>query len=93
MQMSQVFAAPEMASLSGWGEAPLVLLCLKRTNLTSKPHYPFSGSKGGSLIFGIYVYFRDAGLRAGMVGRRVPFAFEQLHSAEFLERDTAPVFR
>ena len=27
MQMSQVFVAPEMASLSGWGEAPLVSPC------------------------------------------------------------------
>jgi len=45
------------------------------------------------LIFSVHIYFRDAGLRAGMVGRRVPGTFEQLHSAESLQRYTAPVFR
>ena len=29
----------------------------------------------GELIVSIHVHFRDAGLRSGMVGRRVPCAF------------------
>jgi hypothetical protein len=39
-------------------------------------------SQRDQLIFSIHVYFRDAGLWAGMVGRCVPCAFEQLHSAD-----------
>jgi len=39
---------------------------------------------GNRLIFRIHVYFRDAGLWAGMVGRCVPCIFQQLHSAELL---------
>ena len=39
---------------------------------------------GGWLIFSLYVYFRNAGLWAGMVRRCVPCIFEQLLLAEFL---------
>src|ERR1017187_8883652 len=45
------------------------------------------------LIFRIHIYFRDAGLWTGMVGRCVPNVFEQLHPAEFLQRNAAPVCR
>jgi hypothetical protein len=45
------------------------------------------------LIFRIHVHFCDAGLWAGVVRRSVPCMFEQLHTAQFLNRDTAPVSR
>ena len=50
-------------------------------------------SQRGRLIFSIHVYFRDAGLWAGMVRRGLPCAFEQLHSTEFLQGNTTPVCR
>ena len=50
-----------------------------------------SAARAGRLIFRIHVHFGDAGLRAGMVGSCLPCAFEQLHSAEFLHCDAAPV--
>ena len=68
-------------------------IAIARQLLGQLPHCPFCGASGSRLIFSIHVYFRDAGLWAGMVGRCVPCTFEQLHSAEFLQRNTAPVCR
>ena len=52
---------------------------------------PILRGPGKRLVFRIHVHIYNAGLWAGMVGRCVPCIFEQLHSAEFLYRETAPV--
>ena len=54
---------------------------------------PFCGAKGDRIIFGIHVYFSDAGFAPGMVGCCVPRTFEQFHHTELLQRDAAPVCR